>query len=232
MEIYGHRGAKGMAMENSLNGFRQTAAQGITRFELDVQLSKDKKLIVFHDDRLTRLVGTKHKVKHLNADRLTQSVLKGTDQRIPLLKDVVEACPNVEHWQFEIKTNQTNPHFIRPMAKLIKDLKLEDKVTITSKHRGILAAFKRVLPNIPRGYVQEWAFPNGIRTAKDLGCTYLCLSKNLAKRSYIKKAQERGLHVSVWTVNNPDDMKRLHRRGADSIISDYPLVAQGIINAL
>lgn len=229
MEIYGHRGAKGITMENSLIGFRQAAMQGIERFELDVQLSKDNKMVVFHDDSLTRLVGTRYKVAQLDAEKLTQSILKGTDQKIPLLKDVVQACPNVVHWQFEIKTNKTNPHFLRPMAKLIKELGLQDKVTITSKHRGMLAAFKRVLPDIPRGYVQEWAVPNGIRTAKKLKCTYLCLSKNLAKRSYIKKAQERGLHVSIWTVNNPDDMKRLYRRGADSIITDYPQTAKDIL---
>lgn len=229
MKIYGHRGAKGMTMENSLNGFRQTAAQGIDRFELDVQLSKDHQLIVFHDERLTRLVGSKQRVRQLDAATLMQSVLKGTDECIPLLREVVEACPDVVHWQFEIKTNRTNPHFIRPMAKLIKELHLEEKVTITSKHRGILAAFKRVLPDISRGYVQEWAFPNGIRTAKQLDCTFLCVSKNLAKRSYILKAQTQGLHVSVWTVNNPDDIKRLLHRGANSIISDYPLACQEVL---
>lgn len=217
-------------MENSLNGFRHAAEQGINRFELDVQLSRDNKLVVFHDTRLTRLVGTKFKVRELTAEQLTQSVLKGTDQKIPLLEDVVNACPDVIHWQFEIKTSRTNPHFIRPMARLIKNLNLQDKVTITSKHTGMLAAFKRILPDIPRGYVQEHGLPNGIRTAKKLKCTYLCLNKNLAKRSYIKKAQERGLHVSIWTVNDPDDMKRLLRRGANSIITDYPKTAMDILS--
>lgn len=232
MEIYGHRGAKGMTMENSLMGFQQAAMQGVNRFELDIQLSKDKQLIVFHDDNLSRLVGTHHQVRQLEAAHLTQSVLKGTDQKIPLLRDVVEACPNVVHWQFEIKTNKTDPHFLRPMAKLIKDLNLEGKVVITSKHRGMLAAFKRVLPDIPRGYVQERTLPNGIRTAKKLRCKFLCLSKSLAKRSYIKTAQKRGLHVSIWTVNNPDDMKRLHAHGADSIITDYPKVAVDVVGLL
>lgn len=232
MEIYGHRGAKGLTIENSLKGFRQAASQGINRFELDVQLSKDNQLVVFHDERLTRLVGTKHKVRHLEASRLTESTLKGTDERIPLLKEVVEACPTVEHWQFEIKTNRTNIHFIRPMARLIKELNIETKVTITSKHRGMLAAFKRVLPDISRGYVQEWPIPNGIRVAKQLRCSFLCINKSLAKRSYISKAKERGLHVSVWTVNDPDDIKRLKRRGADSIISDYPQLAHEILNVI
>jgi len=229
MEIYGHRGAKGVSMENSLSGFRAAVDAGVTRFELDVQLSKDRKMVVFHDNRLTRLVGTRNKVRQLTAEQLTQSTLKGTDQKIPLLEDVVAACPSVVHWQFEIKTNRVDPHFLRPMAHLIKHYKLEGKVVITSSHRGMLAAFKRVMPEIPRGYVQERGMPSGIRVARQLECTYLCINKNLAKRSYIKKAQERGLHVSIWTVNDPDDMKRMQRRGANSLITDYPKTALDIL---
>ncbi|GAJ07659.1 unnamed protein product, partial [marine sediment metagenome] len=47
--IVGHRGAKGIAPENSLSGFKKAAELGIDGVELDVHLTKDGKLIVFHD---------------------------------------------------------------------------------------------------------------------------------------------------------------------------------------
>ena len=229
MIIYGHRGAKGVSMENSLQGFQVTAAQGIDHFELDVRLSADNKLVVVHDERLKRLADSSARVSKSSAQTLSNTFLKGTSQGIPTLEQVVTACPQVKHWQFEIKTERTNTKFIRPMAKLISKLQLEGKVTITSKHIGILKAFKRVLPHIPRGYVQEWPLPHGIHVARKLKCSMLALNKSLAREKYIKKAQRKGLHVSIWTVNDADDMSRFLKYGADSIISDFPQAAREVL---
>jgi glycerophosphoryl diester phosphodiesterase len=159
-------------------------------------------------------------------------MLKGTQQGIPTLEQVVAACPNVVHWQFEIKTLTTNPGFLQPMAQLIERFGLQDKVVITSKHIGILRAFKRSIPHIERGYVQEWPLPNGLRTALALECTHLCLNKSLARLSYVQKAQRKGLKVSVWTVNDADDMCRLFNYKVDSIISDFPQAAREVINSI
>lgn len=232
MEIYGHRGAKGVTMENSLAGFQLAASQGIDRFELDVRLSSDGHMMVVHDEKLMRLANSQLKVSKSTAQILGNTHLVGTQQGIPTLEQVVAACPNVVHWQFEIKTHTTNPGFLQPMAQLIERFQLQDKVVITSKHIGILRAFKRTLPHIERGYVQEWPLPNGLRTALSLECTHLCLNKSLARESYVKKAQKKGLKVSVWTVNDADDMCRLYHHGADSIISDFPQAAREVVTHL
>ena len=232
MKIYGHRGAKGVAMENSLAGFQLAASQGIDRFELDVRLSSDGQLMVVHDEKLKRLANSKLSVSKSSAQILSSTILNGTQQGIPTLEQVVAACPNVVHWQFEIKTLSTNSGFLQPMAQLIEHFQLQDKVVITSKHVGILKAFKRSMPHIERGYVQEWPLPNGIRTAIALQCTHLCLNKSLARLNYVKKAQNKGLKVSVWTVNDADDMCRLYQYKVDSIISDYPQAAREVLSPL
>lgn len=232
MDIYGHRGAKGVVMENSLTGFQKATSHGINRFELDVRLSSDGELMVVHDEKLKRLADSQLLVSQSTAYALSKTILKGTQQGIPTLEEVVLACPNVKHWQFEIKTQTTNHGFLRPMAQLIEKYQLQDKVVITSKHVGILKLFKQSLPDIERGYVQEWPLPNGLKTALKLDCKYLCLNKSLAKKSFIKKAQKNGLSVSIWTVNDADDMARFYEYGANSIISDYPQAAHNVINHL
>lgn len=232
MEIYGHRGAKGVAMENSLAGFQLAASQGIDRFELDVRLSSDGQLMVVHDEKLKRLADSHLSVSKSTAHVLGNTILNGTQQGIPTLEQVVSACPNVTHWQFEIKTHTANIGFLQPMAHLIEHFNLQNKVVITSKHIGILRAFKRSLPHIERGYVQEWPLPNGLKAALSLECTHLCLNKSLARLSYVKKAQKKGLKVSVWTVNDADDMKRLYYYNVDSIISDYPQAARTVLTPL
>lgn len=231
MEIYGHRGAKGIVMENSIKGFKLAVSQGIDRFELDVRLSSDGQLMVVHDEKLNRLTNTDLLVSKTHSDVLKKTELKGIGECIPTLENVVKACPSVKHWQFEIKTQRTDMGFIKPMLELIKSYQLENSVVITSKHVGTLKAFQKHLPDIARGYVQEWPHPNGLKTATTLDCDFLCLNKALAREPYIKQAQAKNLHVSIWTVNKTEDMTGFLKLRADSIISDFPQHARETLTA-
>ena len=216
-------------MENSLHGFLFAVGQGIDRFELDIRLSSDNQLMVVHDEKLQRLANSPLSVSKSSARVLSKTLLKGTQQGIPTLEKVVAACPSVVHWQFEIKTQLNNPKFIRPMKRLIDKYQLHDKVTITSKHVGTLSIFKPVLPQMKRGYVQGRPWQGGIKTATKFDCKMLVLKKNLARKKYIEKAQQHGLHVSVWTVNIKEDMQRLLNYQVDSIISDLPTLAKEVL---
>jgi glycerophosphoryl diester phosphodiesterase len=230
MQVYGHRGAKGVFMENSLQGFISAVEQGIEYFELDVRLSSDNQLIVVHDEILTRLANSPLLVSKTPASVLKATLLKGTTEGIPTLKEVINACPHIKHWQLEIKTHSTNTLFVQPMAELIEQYNLQDKVTITSLHRGILKEFKHALPHIPRGYVQESLLPNGIKAARKLGCSMLVLNKKLGKKDYINKAQKKGLHVSMWTVNDINLIEKFKNYGVNSLISDFPQMALNMNN--
>lgn len=232
MDIYGHRGAKGVEMENSLSGFINTAKAGIEFFELDIRLSSDHQLVVVHDEKLVRLANSSLLVSQTPSSTLFKTILLNTNEGIPKLSDVITACPKIKHWQFEIKTNNNNLNFIPPMKALIEQFDLENKITITSLNRNILKTFKSALPNIPTGYVQETRSPNGIKSAKKMGCSMLVLNKSLGNQSYIKRAQRKGLHVSVWTVNDPHDINKFISYRVNSIISDYPTNVHKIYSKL
>lgn len=70
--IYGHRGAKGEAPENTLNSFRQCLSHGIMRCELDLHLSADNQLMVIHDPTLKRTTGKRGKVVEHPAEDLVK----------------------------------------------------------------------------------------------------------------------------------------------------------------
>ena len=102
--IYGHRGAKGEAPENTLASFQQCLTHGVTRCELDLHLSRDGELMVIHDPTLNRSTGRRGKVVEHEAAELV-----GYDARqggpgwkipcpIPTLAALFEQCP-FEHWQ-------------------------------------------------------------------------------------------------------------------------------------
>lgn len=160
--IVGHRGVPVLHQENTLSGFRRAIALGIPAIELDVRLTKDHKLVVFHDSDVSRMTGRPGVVAQMTWDqvaklRIRRDVPMGInpngspvmaryekEERIPLLAEVLtEVAPkvavNVElkldmarWWQVDVAA---------ATAKVIHDLGVEDRVMVTSfDPRKLMAA--------------------------------------------------------------------------------------------
>jgi glycerophosphoryl diester phosphodiesterase len=233
MIIIGHRGARKEAPENTLAGFVHAQMAGCMAFELDVRLSADHQLMVIHDATLTRTTGTRARVCATDA-----SVMNGLDARrhtapwpwpcpVPTLRQILDATPQCMHWQFEVKTDsRIRLHDIaRQLARLIDEYELGDVAAITSADRNFLRLLQQQHPQVRRGLVAEFAIPAPIRSASELGCELLCIYRRLVDRDLVDRAQAEGLHVSVWTVNDPTEMDRLAGFGIDSLITDRPTLA-------
>lgn len=232
--IYGHRGARGIAPENTLASFQACLDAGVTRCELDLHLSKDGQLMVIHDAKLKRTTGRRGTVSQYSAAQLMQmdarhnTVPWPTPCPIPSLEQLFEHCP-FKHWQLEVKdaSRKRAAHIVQAIDTLSQRYRLQDKISITSSSRSVLRAALRLTPQLARGLVAEYAWLDPIKVAQRYQCNMLVLKWNLATAQRIAKAQQAGLHVSVWTVNEPALMRRLAEYGADSLITDFP----GLANA-
>ncbi|AYN95150.1 glycerophosphodiester phosphodiesterase [Pseudomonas sp. LTJR-52] len=235
--IYGHRGAKGEAPENTLASFEQCLQVGVTRCELDLHLSSDGELMVIHDPTLKRTTGRRGKVAELPADTLVtyDARLAGPSWPrpcpIPRLEDLFEQV-DFEHWQLEVKSASRvrAARTIKAIDELAKRFNLSDHITVTSSSREVLRALNRDTPWLQRGLVAEYAWLDPLKVAANYGCHLLALNWTLCTPERLLKAQRQGLHVSVWTVNEPSLMRRLIDFGADSLITDYPALARTVLD--
>lgn len=230
--IYGHRGAKGEAPENTLVGFQKCLGHGVRRCELDLHLSRDGELMVIHDPTLKRTTGHRGKVvEHDAADLVNYDARKGgpgwkSPCPVPRLSELFERC-DFEHWQLEVKSASRvrAARTVETIAALAERHGISDKITVTSSSREVLSALQRLTPQLSRGLVAEYAWLDPIKVARHYGCELLALNWTLCTPERLIKAQKAGLHVSVWTVNEPALMRRLADFGADSLITDFPGVA-------
>jgi len=230
--IYGHRGAKGEAPENTLAGFKQCLDRGVRRCELDLHLSKDGELMVIHDPTLKRTTGRRGKVVEHDADELTRYDARhvGPDWKqpcpIPRLSEVFEQC-DFEHWQLEVKSASRvrAARSVLAIKALAERHGLLDRITVTSGSREVLRALRRLTPELSCGLVAEYGWLDPLKVAKQYDCELLALKWTLCTPERIAKARQQGLHVSVWTVNEPALMRRLADFGVDSLITDYPGLA-------
>jgi len=231
--IYGHRGARAEAPENTFASFRQALAAGVKRVELDLHLSADRQLMVIHDPTLKRTTGMGGKVSQHSATALMRLDARKNGPPwpepcpIPSLEQLFHSFPEFEHYQLEVKSGSSGQSRIvlDAVSELVERFGLQDKVVLTSSSRTLLKTARDNAYSLPTGLVEEYGLIDPLKSAVRYGCRYLILNWKLCKPARIGKAQALGLHVSAWTVNEPATMIRLATMGIDSIITDLPHLA-------
>jgi len=240
MQLFGHRGAAGEAPENTIAGMRHAIERGVRRVEIDLRLSADQQIVIVHDNNAKRTAGVN---KHIA--RLTASELSRLDARqfgmpwprktacgIPTLKRFLKSTPEIQCYQLEVKLDKSSEHalMIEKLGAFFPTKSTTKKIVVTSFDYLFLAKLRRQFPHIPIGCISYKA--NAFSVARDLESQYFCINTKIAKPKLIEKIRKTDMHLSIWTVNNPEQIKTLYQLGVDSIISDYPSMALPLINSL
>ena len=148
---YAHRGLHSRDRsipENSLSAFRQAAQEGYG-IELDVRLSEDGKVVVFHDDTLGRVCGVHARVDELTWEELRALRLYGTDEQIPLFSDVLRSIRGAEALIVEIKNGPRNRELCEKTKALLDGYR--GNVCIESFNPLIVAWFRVHARHLVRG---------------------------------------------------------------------------------
>lgn len=227
MFLIGHRGARKEAPENTIMGFEHLRDLGINSAEFDLHLSKDKKIVIIHDETLDRTTKGKGKVCNYTAEEL-----KAFD--VPELKEVLSVFKHIDHVQLEVKSPKKKNYKIicELIASTLKELKLEKSCVITSFDIDFLKSAEKHASHLRRGLIyQKGRIPralseNSVKTlleiTKKLNVQLLAINHKNCTRFLIEQAKANNLEISSWTVNTKADFLRLKKWGIDSIITDRP----------
>lgn len=142
---YAHRGLHGDGIpENSLAAFALACEKGYG-IELDVQLSRDGEVMVFHDDTLIRVTGEEGKLCERSAAELQTLTLCGSDQTIPTLAQVLELVGGRVPLLVELKGENTNTALCPKVAALLREYK--GTYCIESFNPLLVRGMKKELPD-------------------------------------------------------------------------------------
>ena len=225
----GHRGAAGEAPENTLASFGFAIKQGINAVELDIRETKDKHLVVFHDENLKRLTGKEGAIKDYNLNELKTFKILNGNESIPTLDEALDFLDNkVSKILIEIKEEGTEKGII----KIVKEKKLIDKVIITSFHEGALKKVKEIEPKLETGLIyasyKSEKYKNPIEAAIALHISYLIPLYHFTHTKNIEDAHKNNLKVIVWTINTKKEAEEFKKKGVDGIASDYPEILKDL----
>lgn len=143
---------EGSVPENSLTAFARAADAGYG-MELDVQLSRDGEVVVFHDDTLDRVCGVHARVDELDLEELRRLRLCGTDEQIPLFSEVLRLVNGRAPIIVELKNGKRNKELCRKTLNALRSYRGE--TCIESFNPFIVAWFRFHAPSVFRGQLAQ-----------------------------------------------------------------------------
>lgn len=223
--VVGHRGASGLAPENTLAAFRLAIELKIDGIELDVQRSSDGELVVFHDDELDRttdgtgalLTKTLEELKKLDAGRWFDQKFAG--ERIPTLRETFELCRDARIIiHIELKDPFLFPGIERQVIDLIREFNFVERCQLRSfDHESLLRAYE-IAPEMAFSELWYHQLPGDDETNFRTINAY----HELYNPEAIVTIHQRGQKATAWTVNDPEVARRLIEAGVDGLTTDYP----------
>jgi len=254
VQVIGHRGAAGLAPENTLPAFAAGLEVGVDMMELDVWRTRDGEVVVMHDENVERTTDgrgritemTLAEVKTLDAGyRFTPDggrtyPWRGQGVTVPTLVEVLTAFPET---RFLIEIKDGRPGMARAVLAAVDEAGARDRVMFGSFHDSVLQELRALAPGVPTGYGWNEALRLFIFTKLGLGAFVPPAADALqvpdtwrglrvATVGLQRVARDKGVALHVWTVNDEQDMHRLIGVGASAILTDYPDRLQAVLTSL
>ncbi|NTV64441.1 MAG: glycerophosphodiester phosphodiesterase [Oscillochloris sp.] len=229
--VIAHRGASAYAPENTLAAFELAQRQGADMIELDVQLSADGALVIFHDDTTERWDGRPRLVNQCSLAELQSLNIGG--ERVPTLEEALEFSRMAGiALNVELKTTGMGVR----CAALLRRFGLVEQTLVSSFVPAALQELHAADPAVRLGYLMGTrSYRPDIRlrefwpffALKASGAFAWHPSRELpGLLPVIPLARRAGYAVHIWTVDDPAQMRRLAAAGASGIITNTPDLAR------
>jgi glycerophosphoryl diester phosphodiesterase len=230
--VWGHRGDPLHAPENTMVSFERAIAAGADGIELDVRFDGGRQVVVFHDDELARLAGRGGRMEELPAAE--RAALRVRGEPVPLLAEVLASFNTDVNVEIKSARFGRMGELVAATAKVIKQSGRADRVVVSSFDPIALVQLHRHLPDVAAAYLfhDEQALPLRKGWAgRWAGASLVHPQHTLADEASVARWHRAGLAVNVWTVNDPDELRRLAGLGVDGVFTDDPAAALAVLAA-
>jgi glycerophosphoryl diester phosphodiesterase len=241
---FAHRGASGTHPENTLGSFRAGLEKGARAFELDVHMTADREVVVFHDDTLERTTNGRGPIRartlaelraldagfRFSPDGGRTFPFRGAGMVVPTLREVLDAFPDTP---MVVEVKQVDPPIEEELAQVLQATGGDDRALVFSLHQEPVDRFRRAARGLPTGFgpyevadflhrvnAGDW---DGFRPAGlALAVPVHWHGTQIVSRDFVAAAHSHGCEVYVWTINQAREMHSLLDLGVDGLITDFP----------
>lgn len=240
--LYGHRGAAGLAPENTLPSFRRACEDGVGYLELDVHATRDGVVVVIHDATLERTTDGAGEVRSLSFAELCchdaghrferdgEYPFRNCGVRVPSLEELIEALPGMP---LNIEIKQAEPAIEERVVELLERCDALSRVVLAAEDHAVMQRIRKAAPDAATSasYAEtreffERCFVGSLdgfcSPARALQIPPRFEAFELVTAETLAAAHQLGLEMHVWTINDEAEMESLLRLGVDGLMSDFP----------
>jgi len=212
MKVIGHRGARGLAPENTIASLHKALEHGVDMIEFDLRVTADGVPILHHDPFITHPDGSRinisdHKLAELKqhkSDLATfEEALEKVSGKIPLFVEVKPGEPT------------------KPIIKIIKK-DFVPNLYLASFSQKTLRELHTALPDNQLIVLEKWSGIRAHRRARQVGTTIVCMNQKWLWSGFIQSVKHSGWTLYAYTINDPVKARRWANYGLAGVVTDYP----------
>lgn len=248
--LYAHRGASAELPENTLPSFARAIELGADALETDAHLTRDGVVVLSHDETGMRMAGVPRAIRDCTWEEVRgwdvgwgfrrgfERPFKNRGYRVPRLEEALVEIPDVV---FNVDAKPRDDRMVDALVSVVRSLRAENRVRIASFHAENLRRVRKM------GYAGE----TGLAQSEVIRLVFQPLRLlrrfpvpgnaaqipvkvgpiRLDSTSFLDKAHALKLRVDYWTIDDPDQAKRLLALGADGIMTDDPARVAPVVRA-
>jgi glycerophosphoryl diester phosphodiesterase len=214
-----------------MRAFELAVDAGADGLEFDVRLDGEGNVVVFHDEKLERLLGRPDTLVDLSASE--RAALRIGGEPIPLLAEVLDGF-DIE-LDIEIKSEKLGraDDLVAAVAKLLTSSRSRmDRMMVSSFDPAVLLQLHHRVPDIALAYIfhedQTWAARTGW-VGRAIGASLAHPQHTLCTEKRVKAWHTAGLPINAWTVDDPAELRRLAALGVDGVFANDPAAAIAVL---
>lgn len=223
---FAHRGGASAAPENTLTAFQDAVSLGYRYLETDVHATRDGVLVAFHDNDLSRTCGINGRIDEMTWNEVASARVHGSEP-IPLLEDILGSFPSV-NVNIDCKADTA----VDPLIAAIRRTDSLARVCLGSFSDSRLGKIREALGEgacMSAGPLSVARLVLAARThrivagARHIQAAQVPVSQGpltVVNERFISLCHDLGLHVHVWTIDDPAEMNRLLDLGVDGVMTD------------
>lgn len=228
--VYAHRGASGSAPENTMSAFNKAVALGADGIECDVQLTKDARLVICHDETIDRTSDGKGFIKDKTYEELS-SLDAGSwfgaeyaGEKVPLLEELLDLVKKSGlYLNIELKNGIIQyENLEQKTVDMVKSFGLLDKTIFSSFNHYSVYELKKKYPEAFTGALYMEGLYKPWKYLEDINCNCAHPYYLAAKPQITEGLRKHGYTVNTFTVNDAGTAAMLIKSGVEGIITNYP----------
>lgn len=229
-----HRGASAYAPENTIAAFDKAVEMKADYIEIDVQRSKDGKLVVIHDTTVDRTTDGSGKVGNLtfkelrNLDAGSWKGEQFTGAQIPTFDEILDRYHGKIGILIELKSPELYPGIEENVAGKLKERNLDkpqnEKIIVQSFNHNSMKKMNELLPKVPVGVLTSSSADTTEQALQEFStyADYFNPSYGIVTPDLVNQVHSLGMKIGSWTARSQEAADFLLDVGVDAIITDYP----------